>query len=35
MLGGPDGGEAARLSAADLLERANAWRAVRMPDPGT
>jgi DNA repair protein RecN (Recombination protein N) len=29
MLGGPDGGDAARASARELLERADAWRAGR------
>jgi DNA repair protein RecN (Recombination protein N) len=29
MLGGPDGGEAARLSARELLDRAGAWCAAR------
>jgi DNA repair protein RecN (Recombination protein N) len=29
MIGGPDGGEAARLSARELLDRAEAWRAGR------
>lgn len=31
MIGGPDGGEAARLSARELLDRADAWRAKRAP----
>jgi len=29
MIGGPDGGEASRLSARELLDRAAAWRAGR------
>ena len=29
MIGGPDGGEAARLGARELLDRAHAWRAGR------
>ena len=29
MIGGPDGGEAARHSAGELLDRAGAWRAAR------
>ncbi len=29
MIGGPDGGEASRLSARELLDRAEAWRAGR------
>ena len=29
MIGGPVGGEAARLSARELLDRAEAWRAGR------
>ncbi|MEI7743103.1 MAG: DNA repair protein RecN, partial [Chloroflexota bacterium] len=29
MIGGPDGGEAARASARELLDRAEAWRAGR------
>ena len=34
MIGGPDGGEAARLSARDLLDRAEAWRAGRTVEAG-
>ena len=32
MIGGPSGGEAARLSARELLDRAEAWRAGRLVD---
>ncbi len=32
MVGGPDGGEASRLSARELLDRAGAWRAARLPE---
>ena len=32
MIGGPAGGEAARLSARELLDRAEAWRAGRLAD---
>lgn len=31
MIGGPDGGEAARHSAAELLDRAEAWCGTRAP----
>jgi DNA repair protein RecN (Recombination protein N) len=34
MIGGPDGGEAAALSARDLLDRAEAWRAGRTVEAG-
>ena len=34
MIGGPDGGEAAELSARDLLDRAEAWRAGRTVEAG-
>jgi DNA repair ATPase RecN len=34
MLGGPDGGEAAELSARDLLDRAETWRAGRTVEAG-
>jgi DNA repair protein RecN (Recombination protein N) len=34
MIGGPDGGEAAGLSARDLLDRAEAWRAGRSVEAG-
>jgi DNA repair protein RecN (Recombination protein N) len=34
MIGGPDGGEAAELSARDLLDRAEAWRAGRIGEAG-
>jgi DNA repair protein RecN (Recombination protein N) len=34
MIGGPDGGEAAGLSARDLLDRAEAWRAGRTVEAG-
>jgi hypothetical protein len=30
MIGGPTGGEAALLSARELLDRAEAWRAGRV-----
>jgi DNA repair protein RecN (Recombination protein N) len=33
MIGGPDGGEASRLSARELLDRAGAWCAARVPEP--
>ncbi len=32
MIGGPDGGDASRLSARELLDRAEAWRAGRSPE---
>jgi DNA repair protein RecN (Recombination protein N) len=32
MMGGPHGGEAARMSARELLDRAEAWRAERHAD---
>ena len=32
MIGGPDGGEASRLSARELLDRAEAWCAGRAPE---
>ena len=39
MIGGPAGGEAALLSARELLDRAEAWRAgrssTRRPDAAT
>ena len=34
MIGGPDGGEAAELSARDLLDRAESWRAGRIGEVG-
>ncbi len=34
MIGGPDGGAAAGLSARDLLDRAEAWRAGRAVEAG-
>ncbi len=34
MIGGPDGGEAAELSARDLLDRAESWRAGRIGEAG-
>ena len=30
MIGGPEGGEAALLSARELLDRAEAWRGGRL-----
>jgi DNA repair ATPase RecN len=33
MIGGSDGGEASRLSARELLDRAGAWCAARFPEP--
>ena len=32
MIGGPEGGEASRLSARELLDRAEAWCAGRAPE---
>jgi hypothetical protein len=32
MIGGASGGEAAHLSARELLDRAEAWRAGRLVD---
>lgn len=34
MIGGPDGGDASRLSGRDLLDRADAWRSTRVPGRG-
>ena len=35
MIGGPAGGDAARLSARELLDRAEAWAAGRLADVTT